>query len=208
VNCKIKLKIVLITYPEFFSGETEIINALFNKGLETLHVRKPELPDNKVKTFIQDIHPEYHSRIVLHGNYNLKNEFPVKGLHFSRSTILYSGVEKSFGLSLSYSAHSTGEIQKYADTFDYIFLSPVFDSISKDGYTSAFQLGELKIFFEDYNGKAGILALGGINSARITDIKDVGFHGVALLGAIWNSRNSGKAIDEFVKVSELWEVKV
>ena len=36
------MKLILLTKPEFFCGEAEIINRLFRHGLPTLHLRKPQ----------------------------------------------------------------------------------------------------------------------------------------------------------------------
>ena len=67
----------------------------------------------------------------------------------------------------------------------YVFLSPIFNSISKQGYASAFTP---KALFEAkqkgiINEK--VVALGGITAANINKIKSYGFGGVALLGDVW-----------------------
>ena len=36
------MKLILMTTPYFFVEEHQIINALFDEGLEILHLRKPE----------------------------------------------------------------------------------------------------------------------------------------------------------------------
>ena len=53
------IKLVVITTPEFFPGEAELVNTLFEHGLELLHVRKPSAtklcifdPDFKINTFV------------------------------------------------------------------------------------------------------------------------------------------------------------
>ncbi|HIS10066.1 MAG TPA: thiamine phosphate synthase, partial [Candidatus Avibacteroides excrementipullorum] len=35
------MKFILFTRPDFFAGEEDIINTLFENGLELLHLRKP-----------------------------------------------------------------------------------------------------------------------------------------------------------------------
>ena len=57
------------------------------------------------------------------------------------------------------SLHSLGELSEDLHGLDYAFLSPVFDSISKQGYTAAFDSEALK----EAVSKAAcpIIALGG-----------------------------------------------
>ena len=61
-------------------------------------------------------------------------------------------------------------------------LSPVFDSISKQGYRSAFDPDSLRPWLE---GKR-VVALGGVTPERIPLLRDAGFSGAAMLGYFWN----------------------
>ncbi len=82
-----------------------------------------------------------------------------------------------FAGTVSRSCHSLEESRGAAD---YVFISPVFDSISKAGYTAAFSLDELR-------GKVDsrCIALGGVEPCRLSQVADAGFGGAALLGYIW-----------------------
>src|SRR5687768_15635196 len=55
--------------------------------------------------------------------------------------------------------HSLEELEACQQHYEYAFLSPVFDSISKTGYKSKFDLHSLKVFLR--NRKEKIIALGG-----------------------------------------------
>ena len=86
---------------------------------------------------------------------------------------------------VSYSAHGFTEVQHLPFHTDYVFLSPVFDSISKKGYRAGFDDPEiLKAFLA--NSQQKIIALGGINQERIQTCNELGFDGYAMLGHIWN----------------------
>lgn len=84
--------------------------------------------------------------------------------------------------TISRSCHSLEEISQYRDQCSYLFLSPIFDSISKVGYKSHFTPRELKS-----SGliDSRIIALGGINSSHIPLLRQLHFGGAALLGDIW-----------------------
>lgn len=186
--------IILISNPTPVKDEYEIIHQIFSKGLDIFHLRKKEYPEDELRAFIENIPEKYRGRIVLHSHYHLAAEHGLKGIHVPPT---FKG--KAQGGTLSVSFHSPEEILKSELPFDYGFLSPVFDSISKEGYQSKFNAGELKLFLK--NTKAKIIALGGIDEDKIGSVKDMGFSGIALLGAIWQNEHPA---DKFKRIKERW----
>ena len=52
------MKLIVVTTPTFFVEEDKIITALFEEGLDILHLRKPETPamySERLLTLIPDI---------------------------------------------------------------------------------------------------------------------------------------------------------
>lgn len=45
------------TYPTFFQGEAQCVDALFRNGLEYLHLRKPEADARVYETFLKQVEP-------------------------------------------------------------------------------------------------------------------------------------------------------
>jgi thiamine-phosphate pyrophosphorylase len=75
---------------------------------------------------------------------------------------------------------------------DYCFLSPVFDSISKSGYTSAgFLAAEKRQGLERALKEAPlpVLALGGVGPGCLGELRAAGFAGAAVLGAVWGQED-------------------
>jgi thiamine-phosphate pyrophosphorylase len=90
---------------------------------------------------------------------------------------------------VSRSCHTLDEVA--ADrTSDYLFLSPIFDSISKEGYRSAFTPATLREAAA--RGLLGerVAALGGVRPELLPTLRDLGFGGAALLGCIWRDVSS------------------
>ncbi|GHV12504.1 thiamine phosphate synthase [Fibrobacterales bacterium] len=86
------------------------------------------------------------------------------------------------------SAHSFADLHQ-VENRDMILLSPVFDSISKEGYKSKFSREELKNGIADWrklNKTTKIYALGGVDDENIKELPELGFDGAAILGAVWN----------------------
>jgi thiamine-phosphate pyrophosphorylase len=187
------MNLIVITYETIFDGEASAINRLFERGMETLHLRKPQATKEELGILLSQIDEKFHSRIVLHDHFSLNDSFRLKGVHLNRRN---SQCPNRQGLSLSRSCHSLEELENN-DDFNYVFLSPVFDSISKPGYNHAFSQEELRMAKERINEK--VIALGGISSETIPLVKAYGFGGVAVLGALWGAFPQDKNEDALLK---------
>lgn len=190
--------IILISNPGPVKDEHKIISQIFDEGLEIFHLRKKEYPESElrrfIEKFIENIPEEHWQNIVLHSHYHLAAEYGLRGIHVPNT---FKG--ETSGKTLSVSFHSLEEILKSEIPFEYGFLSPVFNSISKEGYQSRFNAGELKLFLKDT--KAKIIALGGIDEDKIETVREMGFSGIALLGAVWQNE---QPVDKFKQIKNLW----
>lgn len=188
-------KLIVITYPDFFPGEGKIITRLFEEGLQYLHLRKPGCPEEKIIQLIDAICPEFHNRIILHDCFNVADNYPIGGLHINRRN---NHIPANFKGSLSRSCHSLQEI-KESKGFDYVFLSPIFDSISKEGYQSNFPIEVLKEASEKGVINEKVIALGGLDSTTIPLLKEIKFGGFAILGALWGNQPTEGESDPIIK---------
>ncbi len=83
-----------------------------------------------------------------------------------------------------------------ADRFDYVLMSPVYDSISKQGYRSGYSQETLRQAQAEGIINRKVVALGGISEANLPEIKSLGFGGAALLGDIWNRYRTPEDTEE------------
>ena len=185
---------ITITSPEFLSGEAIFIDKLFLQGLDLLHIRKPDAPLEAYKRLLLQIPKQWYSRIVLHEHFDLAEKFGLHGIHLNRRC---SQVPDSFRGSISCSCHTIEEVITQKDSKDYVFLSPIFDSISKVGYHTAFSPTSLKQAAIENVIDEKVIALGGITANNIPLVKEWHFGGVALLGDIWK-RMSDPQVDEYL----------
>lgn len=199
------IKFIVISYPEMFAHEITLVNQLFEAGLQYFHLRKPDADRTQQEQFIQAIHSAYRDRIVVHQHFDLVEKYGLKGIHITKNTNNYTK-EKPVHMHKSISTHSVNELFALDASYDYAFLSPVFDSISKAGYKSNFDTEMLKHLFQTYSLPVMPVALGGITPDNIAVAKDIGFKGIAVLGYLWNSYfESGNAealIEVFHKIKE------
>lgn len=192
------MKLIIISNPEPIANEVNIVNTLFDEGLEYFHLRKPNFNFNEMEEYIQCISLKHLNKIVLHSHHSLAEKYKLKGKHKTSIAIDTTGDTKY----ISTSFHSLEKIENCKENYDYVFLSPVFDSISKQGYKSNLNLKEVKQFLQSKKalllGKdlgGACIALGGINEHNIQTALEMGFAGVAVLGAIWNSDDKLKSFN-------------
>ena len=177
---------IVITPEDILQDEVQLWEALFLSGLQRLHVRKPHAQLSEIRQMLKQLSAEYRSRIVLHQYHELADEFQLGGIHFKSN--VHNGINKqnTNKLSVSRSCHTPLEVLNYHRDYDYIFLSPIFNSISKKGYPAAFYSDEIKTFFQDHPEIRNCVALGGIDKDKIGICKELGFSNCALLGEIWS----------------------
>lgn len=162
-----------------------IINLLSSGKVTFVHIRHPEASEEEVSNLLSQIPAQYLSRITLHDYFNLAKQFHVGGLHLNSRNPFAPNFSKERNLRISRSCHSLIEIYD-CSSLDYVTLSPIFDSISKQGYRTAFpeeKLPELSAFLKE--STVPVIALGGITPARFPLLRQLGFSGAAMLGALW-----------------------
>ena len=194
------MRLIIITTEKFFDGEAEAVNLLFENGMAILHFRKPFASQDETEKFIKLINRDFHSLIVLHDHYELSDLYNLKGIHLnSRNQVEYppSGDGKR-GFSMSCSRHSLEDVTA-SRFYDYVFLSPVFDSISKVGYKQAFTPQQLIEAKERNIINENVIALGGITAENIPLAHRYGFGGVAVLGALWLDFAGDRNVNELLK---------
>lgn len=175
------MKLIVITTPYFFEGESRMLSALFREGMEKLHLRKPRSDKEELRALLEALPSEYHSRIVVHDHFSLASEYQLAGIHLnSRNHTIPEG----FKGSVSRSCHSLQEVEDNRQ-LDYVFLSPIFPSISKEGYGSNFSTEVLRNAASQGIINEKVVALGGLCEQTIPMIRDLGFGGMAILGALW-----------------------
>ena len=165
---------IAVTLPFFYEKESErIIKILSDEEAHFVHLRKPGAEIKEIEKLISEIPAELHCRIKLHDHFKLLEKFQLGGIHLNSRNKEIHPLARSKSISL----HSLEETEGKED-FDYFFISPIFDSISKKGYKAAFDLNNIS---KKIKGKKAI-ALGGVTPERFPLILSLGFYGAAMSG--------------------------
>lgn len=188
------MRLIVLTAESAQPSEHETIAGLFALGLDHLHVRKPGWSCGALRAWLEAMPNACRDRLILHDHHELCDAFSTAGVHDSefRARRTPSTQVRRIGIR-SRAVHDVGALCAAMGRYDRLLLSPVFPSISKAGYGPDGRLdhGMLPWFLKKRpEGARGteIFALGGVDAARVPDCRSLGFDGVAVLGAVWNTQ--------------------
>ncbi|MBT7650459.1 MAG: thiamine phosphate synthase [Opitutae bacterium] len=191
--------VILISPPSEKDGEIDLLCQFFDAGLSRFHLRKPNFSAEDLKRYLNQIPSEHLSKIVVHRCPEVLADFAVGGYHLRSNESAHQVLKGTSSKSL----HKLSELTRLKETMDYVFLGPIFRSVSKQGYGPKISLNEIFSLFSSgrLNSLAKIpkvYALGGIRKKKMLRLSEVGFSGVALLGSVWGSRDPLKSIKDFL----------
>ena len=187
------MKLFLISPPAAVADETELVGAMLAAGLARFHLRKPAWEPAALAAYLARLPARHLARVVVHGQPALVREFGLGGLHLTATARAACRRRPLLlpGQTLSTSFHHLAELREHRRRYDYVFLSPIFDSLSKLNYPAAFTVAALTKALAALRGRAGhrpqVMALGGIDEHRLAAVRQTGFAGAAALGSVWQS---------------------
>ena len=190
---------ILISSPEIVHNEIITIKSFLRKEENLFHLRRYFSFEEEVVSFLSSFTEEERKQIVLNHHHFLASEFGINRLHFSENDRIEMGDEKleklhSLGFILSTSVHTVEDFEKLTSVFEYAFLSPVFDSISKENYKAvSFDLANIRRDIK-------LIALGGVTFENYNNALNLGFDGVAFLGGVWNQENPSLIVSNLVSL--------
>jgi thiamine-phosphate pyrophosphorylase len=183
-------RLIGITLPQYEDSKAEkqrIISLLESKKIEYFHIRKPDFSFEQMSDWLKDLPLEIRKRLCLHDCIELAKEFQIGGIHLNarNNYTIPSGYEGR----ISVSCHSLSEIKQWKTKTDYLFLSPIYNSISKKGYEARFTKEELKKAVKEGLIDENVFALSGIEPSKFPELKEIGFSAAAIMGFIWQTNN-------------------
>jgi len=193
------MKLVVISPESDEPREHAVVAALFAAGLERYHVRKPRWSREKLVTWLQAIAPGHRSRMVLHQHHELAEAIGLLGIHCKdSSTRSELDLAQTPGFT-SRACHDLTTLDVAFGRFDAVFFSPVFPSISKPGYRPTVALTAVADRLHrrtNQERRTEVIALGGITASTASSCTELGFDGVAVLGALWQAEEPLKIFEQ------------
>lgn len=180
----------VVTSPERVHEEAVYLNELAAAGADVILLRKPGWALPEYTALLDKM--QHPARVMIAGHPSLLEQYPVMGLHVNeagRADFTPPAIRSTI---LSTSVHTQ---QSPGSQWHYLLMGPVFDSISKTGYS-----GRGHLFTAIPRNS---IAIGGVQAANIRQVKNKGFYGAALLGTLWS--NPATALKNFQTIQQLWE---
>jgi len=177
------MKLVVMTKATYFVEEDTILSALFNEGMDRLHLYKPDSSPMYAERLLSLLPEEYYKSIMVHDHYYLKNEYGLAGIHVDgASTPLPDRYKGHFSRTCS----ELDKLKEAKRNADYVFLKYVFDSQSSPDNHATFTAEALKQAAKKGLIDKHVYAMGGMNIETAKMAKDLGFGGIVVRGDLWN----------------------
>ena len=170
------MKKIAITTEHFWQHEARAIVELLDSGYWRVHIRKPKATALQTEQRLKESPEQYRQLLSLHDHFERCNIHNFGGVHLnSRNSV----VPNYFQGVISRSCHTIEELSE-ADKFNYLFLSPIFNSISKAGYQAAFTIVQFQPAQNQVILNETLFSLGGVTLMLFDPLEHLGFCGVAL----------------------------
>jgi thiamine-phosphate pyrophosphorylase len=178
----------------------EIVGAALAAGCRWVGLREKDLPQDEqillARTLLTMMR-RYGANLVLYGDATLAQLAGTDGVHLSAGSDAAAarkllGPDKLIGLSI-HTAAEAAAIDPAAS--DYAIAGPAFETSSKPGYGP--EIGRRGLRDMAAAARVPLLAIGGINSARVGEVIAAGCAGVAVMGGVM------RATDPAVEVRAL-----
>ena len=177
------MKLAIMTKSTFFVEEDKILAALFEAGLDNLHLYKPNSSPIYSERLLSLLPDNVHDKITVHGHYYLKDEYKLAGIHLDNpSEKLPIGYKGRVGRTCK----DIGILKEIKKQSDYVFLGNVFNSQVDSSESANFNMNELENAAKHNLIDKKVFAMGGINMDNINLVRDMGFGGVVICGDLWN----------------------
>ena len=165
----------------------DTLAAAFAAGCRWASLREKDLPAAEQLALLRTLIPvarRWNARLTVHGDAALAAEAGADGVHLAagsdplaaRATL---GTSALIGLSI----HSVAEARALDPAcVDYAVVGPAFETASKPGYGPA--LGVAGLHAMARATRVPIVAIGGIDAARVGAVMAAGAAGIAVMGAV------------------------
>jgi len=189
------MDLVVISSARDEPAEIKEVVKMFDLGLEHFHIRKPKYSRRQLMEYIERFPDAYRKRLVLHSYHGLADKYKLGGIHLSRSHRrrgkyyqfrLWLKMKFNKDLIVTRSFHKLTGVTADKRVYTYGFLSPVFDSISQSSLSAGFSKRALLILIPQANQP--IYAMGGVTIDKLSSLKENGFQGAVLHGALWQGK--------------------
>jgi thiamine-phosphate pyrophosphorylase len=173
----------------------DAVAAALAAGCRWVSMREKDLPPDEQILLARSLLPiarETGATLILHGEAKLAHQAGVDGVHLPSGSDVAAarallGPDKILGVSI----HTVTEAAALDPAhLDYALAGPAFETASKPGYGP--EIGRKGLGDIARAARVPILAIGGINAARIAELIAAGASGVAVMGGVMRAADPAR----------------
>ena len=186
------MKLAIMTKSTFFVEEDKILAALFEEGMEVLHLYKPGSSPMYSERLLSLLPSNTMDKIIVHEHFYLKNEYALAGIHIDD---VGHGVPIGYKGRSGLSCSDISQLKTMKKQANYVILKNIFDCIEFPEQKSNFSIEELQEASRQRLIDKKVWAMGGMTIDNVKMAKDLGFGGVVVCGDLWNRFNIQSQVD-------------
>jgi thiamine-phosphate pyrophosphorylase len=174
------------------SQDRQTAEALLTNGLDFLYWRRPSDP-----ALPKQLPASVQASVLLPANQANEVTAPFRW-HLTDT----ARQRRPYGQpgAFSTSIHTLSEWSSLAGQVELVFYSPVFPSISKPGYGPSIGLEEItrqiRTIRKQQTTLPLLIGLGGVNADNVAQVRQAGFDGAAVMGALWQPPDALDALNQ------------
>ncbi|MFP3948907.1 MAG: thiamine phosphate synthase [Longimicrobiales bacterium] len=172
-----------------------------------LHLRGPASPGSLLVEAARELLPVARSvgaRLMINDRVDVALAVGADGVHLGRRSLSPTTARRLLGLDVpvGVSVHSLEEgVEARDEGADYLFAGTIYASSSHPDRAASGTglLKELSEGVDRPHARLPVIAIGGMNPARVPEITAVGAYGAASISAIWDADDPAGAVREFLE---------
>jgi thiamine-phosphate pyrophosphorylase len=175
-----------------------VVAAVLGAGCRWVSLREKDLPEDEQIILARQLLPRVRAasaRLLLHGEARLAMLAGTDGVHLPSDSKPAAarallGPQKLIGVSI----HTATEAEAIDPAHvDYALAGPAFETASKPGYGP--EIGRKGLADIVRASRVPVLAIGGINTARVAEMIAAGAAGIAAMGGVMRSADPAREVN-------------
>ena len=179
----------------------DIVARALDAGCRWISVREKDLPEDEQVLLVRSLLPLAHphgAKLTLHGDASLAVAAGADGAHLSsRGDLAAARAQLGPGKLLGVSILAVTEAEAIdPERADYAVAGPAFETESKPGYGP--EIGRKGVAEIARVTHVPILAIGGVNAARLGELISAGAAGVAVMGSVMRAADPAREMSGLI----------
>ena len=180
----------------------EVVGQALRAGVRAVQLREKDLATRDLYHLagkLLAVTREAGAALLINDRVDVAMALPADGVHLTRRSLPPKEARELLGPArlIGISCHSLAEVREAVDGgADFVVLGPIFETPSKMPYGAPLTTALLQ------QARAAttlpVLAIGGINPARVSEVMAAGADGVAVISAVMAALDPGAAVSELL----------